>query len=162
MGRLSKYITTKEFTITQIRGFDNSLPKELEQNARILCTEILDYVRDYYNSPLLITSGYRCVEVNRKVGGSKTSQHVQGNACDFHILNVSLVRVFNDIVLGNIKDKTGKPIMNKIDQIILEGGNGQNNQWGWVHIGRSESPRNQKMTATFKNGRPTYNCVEKV
>jgi hypothetical protein len=36
------------------------------------------------NQPIKILSGYRCLELNTHVGGSKNSYHMQGCAFDFH------------------------------------------------------------------------------
>ena len=71
MSMLSKYISESEFTVTQVRGVNNSLPVgTIKNNAIILCENYLDIIRAYYNKPLIITSGYRSPEVNKAVGGS--------------------------------------------------------------------------------------------
>ncbi len=44
--------------------------------------EKLQKLRDEYNAPIAITSGYRCPEHNRKIGGASKSQHVLGNGID--------------------------------------------------------------------------------
>ena len=45
----------------------------------------LQSLRDRVGVPITITSGYRCMEHNRKVGGVKNSRHVSGEAADIHI-----------------------------------------------------------------------------
>ncbi len=45
------------------------------------------WVRDRFGSPILITSGYRPPAVNRAVGGSSKSQHIDLRALDMHPLN---------------------------------------------------------------------------
>lgn len=42
----------------------------------------LDKLREELNAPLLVTSGFRCEEHNKKVGGSKNSWHKKGLATD--------------------------------------------------------------------------------
>jgi len=162
MSMLSKYISESEFTITQVRGVNNSLPVgTIKNNAIILCENYLDIIRAYYNKPLIITSGYRSPEVNKAVGGSITppSKHMGGNATDFHVIGISLQQLFNDIALGNIKQSNGKPLMDIVDQVIFE-----NPANPWVHIGRCNGvPRKQKMKATFnKEGKPIYSNVKKI
>lgn len=44
--------------------------------------EALDQLREELCSPIFVTSGYRCPEHNREVGGVENSQHVLGNAAD--------------------------------------------------------------------------------
>lgn len=43
---------------------------------------LLEYVRSYYGKPIRITSGFRDWSHNFKVGGSSTSQHMEGQAAD--------------------------------------------------------------------------------
>ena len=42
----------------------------------------LQKIRDYFGAPVTINSGYRCAELNKKVGGVATSQHTKGQAAD--------------------------------------------------------------------------------
>lgn len=42
----------------------------------------LDEIRSAYGKPIIITSGYRCPELNKAVGGTKNSQHCKGEAAD--------------------------------------------------------------------------------
>lgn len=61
----------------------NNEPNEQERKNLILLTDqILQPVRDRLGKPIIVTSGYRCRELNKKVGGSKTSQHMKGEAAD--------------------------------------------------------------------------------
>ena len=56
------------------------------RNINLLVDNVLDPVRDMVNAPIIITSGYRCPQVNRLVGGVDNSQHMSGCAADFHIM----------------------------------------------------------------------------
>lgn len=60
-----------------------SVPTSLQPNVRKLAIEVLQPVRDIWGRPIRITSGYRSPELNKAVGGSPTSQHLQGAAADF-------------------------------------------------------------------------------
>lgn len=51
--------------------------------------ELMQKIRDWYGLPIRITSGYRCKEVNSLIGGSSTSQHIQGEAADFEPLSAA-------------------------------------------------------------------------
>lgn len=42
----------------------------------------LEALRNIVNEPIIVNSGYRCPAYNRKVGGSKHSQHILGFAAD--------------------------------------------------------------------------------
>jgi len=50
----------------------------------------LEYLRVKWGRPITVTSGYRCPDHNRSVGGAKGSQHVKGNAADLCTQNLSL------------------------------------------------------------------------
>lgn len=56
------------------------------RNINLLVDNVLDPVRDMVNTPIIITSGYRCPQVNRLVGGVDNSQHMSGCAADFHVM----------------------------------------------------------------------------
>ena len=55
------------------------------RNINLLVDNVLDPVRDKFGIPVIITSGYRCPQVNRLVGGVDNSQHMSGCAADFHV-----------------------------------------------------------------------------
>ena len=47
--------------------------------------EVMDELRDAIEKPIIITSGNRCENHNKSIGGSPTSQHLLSKACDFKI-----------------------------------------------------------------------------
>jgi len=51
--------------------------------------EVLEDVRGYFNAPIVINSGYRCVNHNAAIGGSPASQHTKGKAADFRVIGVA-------------------------------------------------------------------------
>lgn len=57
----------------------------IESNINLLVDNVLDPIRDKFCAPVIITSGYRCPQVNKLVGGVNNSQHMSGCAADFHI-----------------------------------------------------------------------------
>lgn len=167
MSNLSKYITDEEFLFSRtavanklINKFDKD---EYRKNAVELCTELVDIIREYYGKPIHVNSGYRGIVLNQKVKGSKTSQHCSGQAIDITIPSVDLKQIFNDLVSGKIKDKEGNPLMNKIDQIIIENlTNNQVTSGSWIHISHTNNPRHQKMLAEFINKKPHYRFIDKI
>lgn len=56
------------------------------RNINLLVDNVLDPIRDKFCAPVIITSGYRCPQVNRLVGGVDNSQHLSGCAADFHVM----------------------------------------------------------------------------
>ena len=85
-----KYFTFSEFErsmVAALKGYDNELTRGATHNIKYLVDSVLDPLREYLGQPIIITSGYRCADLNRDVGGSPTSAHLLGLAADFHPLN---------------------------------------------------------------------------
>lgn len=55
---------------------------EERQAIEELVKRVLQPLRLAYGKPIVISSGYRCPELNKKVGGVPSSQHVKGQAAD--------------------------------------------------------------------------------
>ena len=76
-----KHFTLRELvkSDTAIRkGIKNIPNRQEEQNLTNLVDKILDPLREAYGKPIIVTSGFRCEELNKLIGGSKTSQHRTG------------------------------------------------------------------------------------
>ena len=75
------------FFLQEFRGLE-SVPTHIS-NYRALCYFALEPIRkEFGGRPVVITSGYRDPEYNKAIGGSPTSQHVFGEACDFLIKGI--------------------------------------------------------------------------
>lgn len=86
--KLTKNFELEEFTSSPTAkkyNISNTPPELVIENLKSLCEHILQPIRDKVGKPVEINSGYRCLELNKKVGGVPTSQHVMGCACDFKI-----------------------------------------------------------------------------
>lgn len=61
----------------------NNVPEYLVDVRRlVLCTRVLNYIRQELGFPISINSGFRSADVNRKVGGVSNSNHLYGRAFD--------------------------------------------------------------------------------
>ena len=92
--KLSDNFSLHEFTRSQTatrHNIDNTPSDKQIFNLRNLCVNVLQPVRDYFMKPMIISSGFRCVELNMKIGGSITSQHVQGQASLYSYLFSSVL-----------------------------------------------------------------------
>ena len=73
---------TKNFNINEFKCKDGTpVPSELLKNVIELANN-LQIIRDYIDLPITILSAYRTEKHNKKVGGAKKSQHLQGKAAD--------------------------------------------------------------------------------
>lgn len=119
---LSEFFNLSEFEYSDTAktyGIDNSIPKGLIANVVRLHDNILYPLRKFVGHPVIITSGYRCPELNKKVGGASNSQHANGQAADIDVVNQSNIAVFNWI-----RENC------EFDQLILENVDGAQ----WVHV----------------------------
>lgn len=80
-----KHFTFQEFERSERAAelnIDNRIPELAEAHIVELVDILLDPLREAWGGPLTVTSGYRCPELNRAVGGSETSAHPAGWAAD--------------------------------------------------------------------------------
>jgi zinc D-Ala-D-Ala carboxypeptidase len=85
---LSKHVTLKEFQasgLATLRNLNNEMSATQIESAKLLCENVFEPLRLYLNTPIKISSGFRCLQVNRLIGGSATSQHTKGEAMDLQI-----------------------------------------------------------------------------
>ena len=130
---MSKYFNITEFTkssTAQKHGIINIPSLEELKNIDNLITYILDPLREAYGKPIIINSGYRCLELNKLIKGSKTSQHLTGQAADIRSVK-------------NTKEENKKlydliiQLKLPFDQLINE------YDFSWVHVSFSERNRRQ-------------------
>ncbi len=121
---LTKHFTLEEFarsSTAKARGIDNTVPDKLIPALRNLCVTVLEPLREQAKEPVEISSGYRCPELNRIVGGKNTSQHMKGEACDIYVEDVEKLRKWFAILMDG-----------DFDQLIFE----RNRRTGhcWIHV----------------------------
>jgi hypothetical protein len=133
--------TLQELTATKT-GLPNALPKHLEPNLRALAENVLQPTRDALGA-VKVTSAYRSPAVNAKVGGAKTSQHVQAQAADLKFDGG------NEVLFNWIRDNLD------FDQLIWEFGTDK--APSWVHVSYSNTKnRKQILKAIKHNGKTKY------
>jgi len=74
MGDLTENFSRKEFACRCGCGFDK---------ISLCLVHRLQVVRDIFGLPIIINSGCRCKEYNKKVGGASLSVHLIGEAADW-------------------------------------------------------------------------------
>lgn len=114
---LTPHFTLEELVATQHRGINNTPPADVVDRLRQTAL-LLEQVRMRLGVPVIVSSGYRCPELNRQVKGRPNSQHLTGQAADFIAPGFGPPStVMSALVDSGIE----------YDQIIVEFGR-------WVHI----------------------------
>lgn len=100
---------TEHFSRGEFRSSDGAhFPYEVKQNLQVLA-EQLEVLREHFQKPITINSGYRSPKWNAKVGGAENSQHLLGKAADIVIEGVSPDEVADaiDFLIENKMMKQG-------------------------------------------------------
>jgi len=154
--KLSKNLYLSEVTKSRTAkrlGISNEPTKEHLVNLQILAEKIFQPLRDYYNSPIYISSGYRSKALNEAIGGSKSSQHCKGQAIDIDRDAYSLPN--NGQIFEFIKNNL------EFDQLIWEFGSNTNPDWVHVSYNTNGSQRKQILVAyKDSNNRTKYKSYE--
>jgi zinc D-Ala-D-Ala carboxypeptidase len=138
---LSAHFTLAEFMVSDTAErarIDNTPPADVIPHLQ-RTAQGLEAVRIRLGgAPILISSGYRCLELNRRVGSKDSSQHVKGQAADFIVPRfgspIEIVYALRDSGID-------------FDQLILEFGR-------WVHASFTDKPRRECFQIDHGGARP--------
>ena len=139
----------KYYSIKELRcKCCGALPSPVMENMEALVKNVLDPVREAYNHPVYVTSGYRCPKHNAAVGGVKNSQHMAGEAADIHAgspdENLKLAKLI--VELGNY------------DQLILYVPSGTMKP-RFLHVSWKRLGPNRHRILKKEDGKPGYSVV---
>ena len=146
--RLSPHFSLREMTVTNVKNVSNLPGPEEIENLKRLCGW-LEHLRDMYNIlygngkvPIVINSGFRSPEVNKRVGGSPTSNHLTGCAADIKVFGIEQAMRYA-VILLNYADNT----MQEFDELLIE-----RSKKGtyWVHF--AVRPKGNRMKVAFLRG----------
>ncbi len=145
--KLSEHFTLAELTASDTAarfGIDNT-PNDAETaNLALLCEEILEPLRSTVG-PIQVTSGFRCLVLNRRIGSKDTSHHTIGRAADIKVAGMKPLDVCELIV------SMGLPF----EQLIHEFGTPSGG--GWCHVAIApdgKAPKRQTLTIDKQGTRP--------
>lgn len=118
MGTITKHFSYREFEMSATADrldICNVIVDVRVRNAiRALVLNVLEPLRLELGMPVYISSGYRCPELNREVGGTPDSQHTRGEAADIYVLLEDGTRM-PSVELARVIDGKGLPY----DQLII-------------------------------------------
>jgi hypothetical protein len=135
--KISPNLTLSEITRSDTakrQGIDNTPTFDHLENFKLLAEKVFEPIREHFNVPIFISSGYRSKELNKAMGGASkivngvyvpTSQHCKGQAIDIDMDGINS-EVTNKMVFDFIKDNLD------FDQLIAEFP--KNSNLSWVHV----------------------------
>ena len=149
----------RHFTISEFIKSDTAIKKrvwnganrEQENNLIALVAAVLDPLREKYGKPIIVTSGYRNITINKSIGGAVTSQHTKGEAAD--------IVGFDGSPEENLK--LGKMIveMGNFDQIIFEDVSKNSLNPKWIHVSWKRQGDNRHVILKKMKGTNSYLTV---
>ena len=131
-------------------GIDNTPTTEHLANLKLVAQNIFQPIREHFQKPINVSSGYRSKALNDATpGSSATSQHCSGEALDLDQDSMN-TGVTNKMVFEFIKNNLN------FDQLIWEFGTDQNPDWVHVSYESTGRQRKQILKAVRINGKTTY------
>lgn len=107
-------------------GIDNSPTEEIANNLVLFIETTLDPIREDWGGPISVSSGYRCPELNKAVGGAKNSGHQYGFCADLQVKGgMKRVRELADFIFMWMKDH-----QMKFDELLFE----RSGNVTWLHF----------------------------
>lgn len=128
---------TRSDTATRL-SIDNTPSDEILGNMRNAAAA-LEAVRELLDAPIQVTSWYRCLDLEKRIGGSmRPNGHSSGWCIDFRAPAFGdPLKICKKILAAGVK----------FDQLIYEG--------TWVHISFHPAMRQMSLTAVFAANKPT-------
>lgn len=136
--KISKHITYKEATKSKTAtkfGIDNTPNEEELRRMKKTARAVFEPVRTHFDVPIAVTSFFRSGKLNKRIGGSKTSQHRTGEAMDLdadifdYISNSQIFKYIRDNLI--------------FDQLICEYPD-KNGNPSWVHVSYDYKGNNRR------------------
>ena len=162
MAKLSANFTEEEFTHSDTAdkyGIPNNMNEFYRKIAVHTCQYLLEPLRallnDYYKCKVIIkiTSGYRSPELNKRVKGSNTSQHLKACAADMKFYKVidGKKQQIKVIDVYNLVKKWVKEGKLSVDQCIYE----VSGTSIWLHASHHPSGKSldRRQFLNYKNGK---------
>jgi len=127
-----------EFTKSNYPEVYNIPSHEAIANLKRVCVW-LEVLRERYNEPIRINSGYRSPQLNRKVGGAATSNHLTGCAVDIRTSGYEQAIEYAAIMIAYARES-----QQVFDELLIE-----KNRYGaiWLHF--AVRPRENRHKVNF-------------
>jgi hypothetical protein len=149
--KISPHVSYKEATYSETatrNDIDNEPNAKQLLRIKVLCDNLFESLRDWVNGPIKINSCFRSEELNTRIGGASSSQHMANNGAAMDIDDTYGYRT-NAEMFFYIKDNL------EFDQMIWEFGDDDNPDWVHVSYNRGDN-RGQILKACKVDGRTKY------
>lgn len=153
MKNISKHVSYKEGvrSNTALRlGIENAPSDEQLEKMSVVANEVFEPLREWVGGPIKINSFFRCYKLNKAIGGSKTSQHMRGQAMD---IDDTFGWKTNTEMFNYVKDNLD------FDQMIWEFGDDDNPDWVHISFVSKEENRNRCLKAYKEKGKTKYKVI---
>ena len=146
--KLTEHFTLGEMTKTSYKTKDGNIPSHVAiENLKRVC-RWLEMLREVWNErygdgddPIIINSAYRSWEVNKRAGGSSTSNHLVGCAADIKCLGMEQALRYA-VILLDISDNAREDF----DELLLERSSRGNY---WIHFAVRPPTRGNRRKVKF-------------
>ena len=139
-ANLSQHFTLGEFTRSKYPEVYNIPSHEAIANLKRLCVW-LEVLRNKVGHPIVINSGYRSPQLNRKVGGAPTSNHLTGCAVDIRTSGFEQAIEYTAILIAYATESN-----QEFDELLIE-----KNRYGAVWLHFAVRPKGNRHKVNFIN-----------
>ena len=138
-AKLSDHFTLGEMTKSCSHPEVYNIPShEAIANLKRLC-EWLEVLRNKIGHPIVINSGYRSPQLNRKVGGASASNHLTGCAVDIRTNGMEQAICYAAILINYAKES-----QQDYDELLIE-----KNRYGAVWLHFAVRPKENRRKVAF-------------
>ena len=140
-AKLSEHFSLGEMTRSNSHPEIYNIPSHEAITNLTNLSKWLEVLRERAGTPIIINSGYRSPQLNKKIGGVPTSNHLTGCAADIRVENMEQLIRYAAIILDYADESK-----QDFDELLIE-----RNSHGaiWLHF--AVRPRDNRHKVAFIN-----------
>lgn len=153
MENISRHVSHKEGVRSNTaarKGIENTPNEEQLTKMKLVSEKVFEPLREWVGGPIKINSFFRCYKLNKAIGGSKTSQHMSGQAMD---IDDTFGCKTNAEMFNYVKDNLD------FDQMVWEFGDDDNPDWVHISYVSPDENRGRCLKAYRVSGKTRYKFI---